>query len=113
MAITNPQLKDFKFLAEMYSDDYFPNHLVDKGRDILVRLCERIEAEQPKDADAVYALTHAATEEFNDLDEEFHENESEIETMAREVIADDFGTIVEAYGFGDLDLEEVIATRDW
>lgn len=112
MPITNPKLKDYPFLQEMYEDDYFPDFLVDKGKKILIRLCERIEAENPADDAAMLKLTHAATEEFNDLQAEFEDNESEIETAARDCIGCDFGEIVEAYGF-EIDVEEVIATRDW
>ncbi|QNE73319.1 hypothetical protein F0344_00590 [Streptomyces finlayi] len=41
------------------------------GQAILLRLCERIEAEQPADLTALYVLTHAATEEFSLLEAEF------------------------------------------
>ncbi|MEV4114290.1 DUF5713 family protein [Nonomuraea sp. NPDC049695] len=101
------------FLKSMYQDGYYPDHVVDKGRDILLRLCERIEAERPSDLAGLYALTHAATEEFNELEAEFEEADSEIETVAREVIAEDFWFVASAYGFADADVEELIATRDW
>lgn len=110
--ITNPKMKDYNFLKDMYRDDYFPDVLVDKGKAILVALCEKIESSKPDNADALFVLTHAATEAFNDLQEDFWEHDSEIETAAREAIAEDFGYIVEAYGF-DVDIEDVIAPRDW
>jgi len=65
MPITNEQVKARAFLRSMYDDGYFPNHLVDKGKQILLRLCERIENEKPADEAALYVLTHAATDEFN------------------------------------------------
>jgi hypothetical protein len=105
-------LKNYPFLQELYEDEYFPTFLVDKGKAILVRLCEAIEARKPTDNDSLLELTHAATNEFNALDDEFVENDSEIETVAREVIAADFEFIVKAYGF-DIDIEDVIGTRDW
>jgi len=46
------------------------------------------------------------------LQEEFYENDSEIETAARECIAMDFEFIAKSYGF-EADSEELIATRDW
>jgi hypothetical protein len=45
----------------MYSDEYYPDHVVDKGKAILLRLYERIETEHPGDLPALYALTNAAT----------------------------------------------------
>lgn len=112
MSITNKTLRGYAFLAEMYSDDYFPDDLVDKGKAILVRLCEQIESEKPQTLDAFYELTHAATEEFNELAGEFEEQDSEIETAARDAIGTDFAAIAEAYGF-EADGEELIAPRDW
>lgn len=113
MPIQNPQAAAHPFLREMYADDYYPDHVVDKGKAILLRLCERIEAEHPTDLPALYELTTAAAEEFNALDEEFAEADSEIETVAREAIGGDFHFIATAYGFAAADVEELIATRDW
>jgi hypothetical protein len=97
----------------MYSDSYYPKRLVDKLRDILVGLCSTIEQEKPATVDHFLRLTHEATERINDLAEEFEENDSELETVAREALAADFGFIADAYGFGSLDIEEIIAPRDW
>ena len=113
MAITNEKLTDYKLLAEMYSDAYFPDFLVDKGKAILVGLCEQIESSKPADLAALYKLTHAATEAFNDLQEEFDANDSEIETVARDCIGMDFEHRAKAYGFADADVEKLISPRDW
>jgi hypothetical protein len=112
MAIANEKLKDYPFLQSMYDDEYFPNFLVDKGKQILIQLCETIEAQQPKDSESLFLLTHSATNEFNDLDEEFSDNGSAIETAARDAIGEDFDFIVKAYGF-NVHIEDVIATRYW
>ncbi|MFI7699678.1 DUF5713 family protein [Nonomuraea sp. NPDC049480] len=113
MPPTNQQIAGHAFLKGMYQDGHFPDDVVDKGRGILLRLCERIEAERPPDLAALYALAHAATKEFNELEAEFEAAGSEIETVAREVIAEDFWFVASAYGFADADVEELIATRDW
>ncbi|MEU6063990.1 DUF5713 family protein [Streptomyces sp. NPDC047082] len=113
MAISNEQVIEHPFLRGLYRDDYYPDQVVDRGREILLRLCERIEAERPADLAALYVLTQAATDEFNDLQAEFEAADSEIETVAREEIAEDFWFVAHAYGFADADVEELIATRDW
>lgn len=107
------KLDESALLTEMYTDPYFPDQLVDKGKAILLRLCARIEAERPADLAALYVLTHAATEEFNALEEEFEAAGSEIETAARDDIGGSFWSVATAYGFDDADPEELIATRDW
>ncbi|MFG2944604.1 DUF5713 family protein [Streptomyces adustus] len=113
MPISDQRVSAHPFLRGLYRSDYYPDHVVDLGRAVLVRLCERVEAERPADLDALYALTQAATEEFNDLQAAFEAADSEIETVAREVIAEDFRFVADAYGFPDADVEELIATRDW
>ncbi|MGP4113303.1 DUF5713 family protein [Streptomyces sp. 4N509B] len=113
MPITSQQVTAHAFLRQLYADPYFPDHALDRGRAILLRLCERIESEQPADLAALYVLTQAATEEFNRLEAEFDAAGSEIETVAREAIAEDFWFVASAYGFTGADVEELIATRDW
>jgi len=111
--LNNETVRNYTFLKEMYDDSYFPNKLVDKGKDILVDLCFEIEQTQPKNLQQLYELTHSATDKFNDLQDDFDENDSEIETVARECIGKDFEFIATSYGFEDADIEELIATRDW
>ncbi|WP_176737169.1 DUF5713 family protein [Micromonospora citrea] len=38
---------------------------------------------------------------------------SEIETVAREAIGDDFWFVATSYGFPDADVERLIANREW
>lgn len=113
MAIRNSDIKPDNFLREMYNDDFFPDFLVDKIKAILIDLCESIETNKPKNATALLDLTHAATEKINALADAFDENNSELETVAREVMAENIEFIVRAYGFNDIDIEDMIAPRDW
>lgn len=110
--LNHEKMKNHTFLEMMYNDAYFPNHLVDKGKKILVKVCEKIEHKRPETVQELYVLTHAATEEFNALNEEFYQHDSEIETAARECIADQFYILATAYGY-TADIEELIAPRDW
>jgi len=113
MPISNQQVTEHSFLRGMYRDEYYPDHVVDQGRAILLALCARIEAQWPADLGTLYVLTQAATEEFNALQAEFEAADSDIETVAREEMAEDFWFVAQAYGFTDADVEELIATRDW
>lgn len=110
--LKNETIKNYAFLADMYNIAYFPNFLVDKLKNILVGFCSKIETEAPKDLEALYKLSHVATDLINDLQDEFYEAGSDIETGAREAIAMDFEFIANTYNF-DADTEMLIATRDW
>jgi hypothetical protein len=113
MVIANEKVRNREWLGDMYADKYFPGFLVDKIKVVLLDLCEQIEREQPKGDESLLKLTHAATEQINALAEEFEENDSELETGAREAMASDFEFIVRAYGFAEVDIEDVISPRDW
>lgn len=52
------------------------------------------------------------TRAINDLQEEFDENDSEIETVARESIAVTVGDILGWFGI-DIDTETALRERDW
>ena len=110
--LKNEKMKDYIFLKDMYADSYFPKFLVDKVKTILIDLCFEIEKTSPKNLDEFYQLTHSATIKINELQDDFYENNSEIETAARESIGQDFDIIAKSYGF-DADTEEIIAPREW
>lgn len=113
MAITNERILQHSWLIQMYEDGYFPNMLVDKVRTILLDVCEKIEQEQPKDLNQLYAITNQGVEKINNLASEFDENGSELETVARDCMGMEFGFIAKAYGYTDADIEELIEDRDW
>lgn len=114
--LRHAELEARVFLAPMLADAYFPKNLVLRGQGILKDLCHGIEAAMEESMEVpteeILALTHQATEAFNDLATAFEDQGSSLETAAREAIAEDFAAIVKAYGY-DLDLEEVIAPREW
>ncbi len=110
--LNNDQIKTYDFLKGMYQDSYFPSFLVDKVKIILLNLCYQIEVQKPQSLEELYSLSHSATNKINDLEDEFFENNSEIETAAREIMAMDFEFIAISYGY-EADVEELIATRNW
>ena len=99
-------------LKGMYDDNYFPDFLVDKCKNILLNMCETIEDKNPQNLEELYKITQASTEEINELEEEFDDNDSEIETVARDCLGSEFEKIAKAYGY-EPDIEELIATRNW
>ena len=111
--IKNQKILSHDFLRDMYNDDYFPNFLVDKIKIILLDVCGQIEQKQPNSDEALLTITHPAVEKINKLEEEFEENDSELETVAREAMGADFEFIARVYGFNKVDIEDIIAPREW
>lgn len=111
--IKNTTITTHHFLECMDKDTYFPSFLVDKCKNILLNFCREIERKDVKSLNALYSLSHVAVKELNALQNEFFEHGSEIETAARECLAMDFHFIAKTYGFNQVDVEELIAPREW
>lgn len=101
---------DFPFLKQMYQDTYFPTFLVDKVKDAIKELVTFIEQGHTKDE--IQDELDNMVAKINDLQEEFENNNSEIETVARESIA---STVEEILIYFDvhIDIEEALRDRDW
>ena len=101
----------YKLLDEMYQDDYYPSFLVDKVKDELQKVIDLLESCET-DTEAVQEALDAAVCGINDLQEEFDENDSEIETVARDCIGVTVDYILKWFGI-PIDMEEAIRERDW
>ena len=102
---------NYKLLDEMYQDEYYPNFLVDKVKDELQKAINLLETGET-DTEIIQKKLDEAICAINDLQEEFDENDSEIETVARDCIGETVGYILEWFGI-PIDVEEAIREREW
>lgn len=102
---------DYKLLDEMYLDEYFPNFLVDKVKNELQKVISLLEkGEQNKEI--IQEKLDEVVCAINDLQDEFDEYDSEIETVARDCIGGTVEYILKWFGI-DIDIEEAIREREW
>ncbi|MEK3916553.1 DUF5713 family protein [Paenibacillus sp. FSL H7-0331] len=101
----------FEYLKDMYIDAYYPNFLVDKVKAELVKVVEFLE-QGNQDIEEIQAKLNFAIHVINVIAEEFDENDSEIETVARESIAQTVEDILAFFGI-EIDTEVAIQERDW
>ena len=102
---------DFEYLKEMYADEYFPKFLVDKLRETVREIVSYLE-KGPYSKNEVQKELDKIVLKINELQEEFETNESEIETDARESIADTIERILKYFDV-DIEIEVAIRERDW
>lgn len=103
--------EDYKLLSEMYQDEYFPDFLVDKVRNQVQKVIGFLETGE-SDLDKIQEKFDEMTKAINELQEEFEENDSELETAARESIGQTVEYILKWFGI-DIDVEEAMEKRDW
>lgn len=103
--------KDYILLQEMYNDGYFPNFLVDKIKASITTFIVFLETgERP--LLAIQEKLDEMTLYINDLQEEFEENNSEIETVARDSIGTTVAYILDWFQI-EIDIEDAIGLREW
>lgn len=83
----------------------------DKVKDELQKVIQLLETGE-KDIETIQELLDEAVCGINDLQEAFDENDSEIETVARESIAASVAYILKWFDI-PIDTEEAIRERDW
>ncbi len=101
----------YKLLDEMYQDEYYPDFLVDKVKNELQKVIDLLETGETN-TQVIQEKLDASVCAINDLQDEFDENDSEIETVARDSIGETVSYILEWFGI-PIDVEEAIRERDW
>lgn len=103
--------ENYVLVKYMYEDDYFPNFLVDKVKNLILNLIAYLEMGE-QDITKIQEKCDEMTLAINDLDEEFDENDSELETGARESIGDSVEYVLKWFEI-PIDCEEAIRNREW
>ena len=98
--------ENYRLLEDMYQDGYFPDFLVDKINTLVQNVITFLESGE-RDIEKIQKKFDEMTIAINDLQEEFEENDSEIETGARESIGDTVAYILQWFDI-DLDVEDAI-----
>jgi len=102
---------EFNYLSDMYEDSYYPSFLVDKIQLNIRKVVDFLE-EGDHSHEAVQEKLDEMTLAINELQDEFYQNDSEIETVARDSIAITVEEILQYFEI-DIDIEEALRERDW
>lgn len=102
---------NYRILEDMYRDSYFPDFLVDKIKTLIQTVINCLE-DGERNLETIQDKLDEMTLAINDLQEEFEENDSEIETAARDSIGETIAYILQWFEI-DIDVEDAIAERDW
>lgn len=102
---------NYQLLEDMYRDGFFPDFLVDKIKFLVQDVIAFLETGE-RGPEAVRNKFDEMTLAINDLQEEFEDNGSELETGARESIGETVGYILQWFDI-DMEVEDAIGERDW
>ena len=99
------------YLVDMYNDEYFPRFLVDKIKVLMMEGVQLLESGET-DIERIQEKFDEITVGINNLEEEFDENDSEIETVARESIGKILRDIIKHFNL-NVDDETLMRERYW
>lgn len=102
---------NYKLLDEMYKDQYFPDLLVNKVKNEIQKVIVMLENGET-DTELVQEKLDEVVCAINELQNEFYENDSEIETVARDCIGETVGYILKWFDI-PIDIEQATRERDW
>lgn len=103
--------ENYILVKDMVEDTYYPNFLVEKLQEEIRKVISILETGENK-IDVVQKVLDEMTLSINDLQEEFWDNDSEIETIARDSIAVTIEYVLNWFNI-DIDLETALQERDW
>ncbi|MCH1624641.1 DUF5713 family protein [Fredinandcohnia sp. SECRCQ15] len=95
----------------MYEDSFYPTFLVDKIKLKIIKVVHFIE-ESTHTIEEVQEKLDKMTLAINELQSEFYQNNSEIETVARDSIGATVEEILQYFEL-DIDIEEALREREW
>lgn len=103
--------KNYKLLDKMYQDEYYPDFIVNKVKDEIQKVIDLLENGET-DIEIIQGKLDEAVCAINDLQEEFWDNNSEIETMARDCIGETVVYMLDWFNIL-IDVEDALRERDW
>ena len=102
----------YVLLQAMYEDSFYPYYLVDKIKWQFIHLIEFLEEADLKDQAAIQNRLDEFTLFINSLQQEFWDQDSEIETVARECIANNLEYILQWFKV-QIPVDTALREREW
>lgn len=103
--------ENYILIKDMVNDEYYPKFLVKKIQNLIFQFINLLENGET-DKEIIQTSLDEMTISINDLQDEFYEHDSEIETVARESIAETIIYVLEYFNI-DIDIETALQERDW
>ena len=98
-------------LLPMFDDEYYPDVLVAEIKQFIEKFSKKIE-KNVTDAD-IYRLADEVMVKINEMKPQFEDLESSLDATAADYIAEAMMMVVQEHGYMDIEMEELVANREW
>lgn len=99
-------------LLPMFDDDYYPDILVAEIKQHIKQFSKKVSRSDLSEME-IYAVAHQTIKEINEMKPQFEDLESSLDDAAADYIAEAMMMIVQDAGYLDIEMEELIANREW
>ena len=102
----------YVLLQNMFEDTYYPQFLVEKIKWQFIHLIEFLEGTDGQELSLIQDKLDEFTMSINNMQQEFWDQDSEIETVASESIANTLEYILNWFKI-DVGIEDALREREW
>ena len=99
-------------LLPMFDDDYYPDILVAELKQHIEQFAKKVQKANLVDQD-IYRFAHQTINEINEMKPQFEDLDSSLDDSAADYIAEAMMMVVQEAGYIDIEMEELIANREW
>ncbi len=99
-------------LLPMFDDDYYPDILVAEVKQYIEQFAKKLGKELLPESD-IYYLSQETVKKINAMKPQFEDLDSSLDDTAADYIAEAMMMAAQAQGYMDLEMEELIAHREW
>lgn len=101
-----------ELLTPMFEDEYYPDELVSRIKQLLLKFSEKITASSLSQTD-IYSSAQEIIVQINKMKPKFEQMDSSLDDAAADYIAEAMMMVVQEAGYLDIDMEELVANREW
>lgn len=99
-------------LLPMFDDDYYPDILVAEVKQLIEQFAKKV-AKAGLSESEIYVLAHQTVAEINTMKPQFEDLDSSLDDAAADYVAEALMMVLQDQGYTDIDLEELVAHREW
>ncbi|ANF82243.1 hypothetical protein A3K93_08565 [Acinetobacter sp. NCu2D-2] len=99
-------------LLPMFDDEYYPDILVAEVKQHIERFAKKVEKAGLSEQD-IYQFAQLTVADINEMKPQFEDLDSSLDDTAADYIAEAMMMVVQEHGYFDIEMEELITTREW
>ena len=99
-------------LLPMFDDEYYPDILVAEVKQHIHQFSKKVSRTDLSESE-IYRFAHQTLIEINEMKPQFEDLDSSLDDTAADYIAEAMMMVVQDSGYLEIEIEELIANREW